>query len=269
MRRLTGLTHAIFCAPAAALVLILAVMGTPSDAHAVPQPIHEWNFATGTANDQVGNLNGTLNGNATIANGMLVLDGNANNGDAYMSTGFSTDNLTAMTLVSWVSLGTLSQGGGSALSVVNSSQNFDAIDFGERTTDQWMNGSDFFNRSLANNGGAIVSGDALHMLAITYGTSGIEIYLDGQLYADGGAYGLYDFADPQYLIGLRHPAAASGNGFLTADIAMDAVFSSTLSASDVATLYSQGGGAAVPEPASVALVLSGLSALRLVRRRRS
>ncbi len=44
--------------------------------------IHEWNFATGTANDLVGTANGTLNGGATISGGELQLNGTT----AYMAT---------------------------------------------------------------------------------------------------------------------------------------------------------------------------------------
>jgi hypothetical protein len=39
-------------------------------------PVHSYNFEDGTANDSVGDANGTLVGNAAVVNGSLVLDGN-------------------------------------------------------------------------------------------------------------------------------------------------------------------------------------------------
>jgi hypothetical protein len=269
MRGMFRRTKASHLAAFGAAILAFAA-GWPDRALALPQPIHEWNFATGTANDLAGTMNGTLNGDATITNGLLVLDGSHNGGGAYMSTAFSTDTLSTMTMVSWVSLSTLSQGGGSALSVSNSSQNFDGIVYGERTSGQWMSGSDGFSRSLVNNGGATVTDLAMHMLAITYSASGINLYLDGQFYASGGSYSPYTFVNPQFLIGLRHPAAAGGNGLLSGDVALAEVFSTALSGSEIATLYSQGNGATpVPEPASAVLMLTGPGLVRMVRRRRA
>ena len=247
-------------------VMVIAAVFHP--ALAVPAPIHEWLFSTGSANDVIGNMNGTLHGDAYIANGELVLDGSGNNGGAFMSTGFDTVSLTAMTLVSWVSLGTLSQAGGSALSVVNSNQNFNAIDFGERKTDQWMAGSDYFNRSLADNGGATISTLGQEMVAITYSASGtIELYVNGMLYANGGTFSPYTLVDPEYEIGQRHPSGS--NALLTGDVAMSEVYASALSASDIASLYGEGpSGTAIPEPASVGLVIFGLSFMQFLRRGR-
>jgi hypothetical protein len=258
----------VWLATVAAMAFV-TVAAVPNRAQAVPAPIHEWLFSTGSANDIIGNMNGTLHGDAYISNGELVLDGSGNNGGAYMSTAFDTVSLTAMTLVSWVSLGTLSQGGGSALSVVNSSQNFDAIDFGERVTDQWMAGSDGFSRSLSNNGGAAITTLSQEMVAITYDASGnIEIYVNGALYANGGSFSPYTLVNPEYEIGQRHPSGA--NALLTGDVAMSEVFSSTLSATDIATLYSEGtGGTPIPEPGSAALVMAGVGLVSLVRRKRA
>ena len=229
-------------------------------AHAIPAPIHEWTFDDGTARDVVGSLDGTLNGAATIVGGKLILDGNRANGGSYMSTGFDTLTLTAKTLVSWVSLANLTQSGGTALSVVQMpGQQFDAIDFAEFTPAQWTAGSDYANRSVGNDGGAAVTDTGEHMVAITYGATGISLYVDGALYANGRSVAPYAFAQPNYLIGLRHPAAESGNGLLTGSVDQASVYASALSAADITGLYAQ--GATVPEPATWGLMLAGLGCL--------
>ncbi len=242
-----------------ASALAAAAFAAPA-AYAIPAPIHEWTFIDGTARDVVGGLDGTLNGGATIVGGKLILDGNRANGGSYMSTGFDTLTLTTKTLVSWISLGNLTQGGGTALSVVEEpGQQFDAIDFAEFTTAQWTAGSDYGNRSVGNDGGAAVTDTGEHMVAITYGATGISLYVDGALYADGRSVAPYAFAQPNYLIGLRHPAAESANGLLTGSVDQASVYASALSAADIAGLYGQ--GTAVPEPATWALMLAGLGCM--------
>ena len=269
--RTAGTARRAWWRAATATVAFAALASAPHQALAIPSPIHEWTFDDGTALDVVGNLNGTLNGDATIANGQLVLDGSHANGGAYMSTAFDTVSLSTMTLVSWVSLGTLAQGGGSALSVVDASQAFNSIDYAEATPNQWIAGSDYFNRTQPNNGGAAVSDTGEHMLAITYNAGGtVELYLDGAFYANGGTYSPFTLADPQYMVGLRHPASETGNGLLTGSIDMASVYASALSAGDVATLYSEGAGSSpIPEPASAAVVAAAFGLLCLSRRRRA
>ena len=51
------------------------------------------------------------------------------------------------TLVAWVSLANLSQLAGSALTLIDDRERFDAIVFGERAPRRWMAGSDFFRRT--------------------------------------------------------------------------------------------------------------------------
>ena len=251
-----------------AIVVVLAASAAiPGSVFAAAGLIHEWTFDDGTATDVVGGLNGTLHGNAVISNGKLVLDGSYR---TYMDTALDSATLTEKTLISWVSLATPNQGGGSALSIVNlASQEFDAVDYGERVPHQWISGSDYFNRTLANNGGAAVTDSSYHMLAYSYASSGITIYLDGASYANAGAFSPQLFNQPDYLIGLRHQAAGgfNGNGYLAGSVDQASVYNRALSASDVATLYAEG-PSAVPEPASWALMLIGFGGLGVAVRAR-
>lgn len=246
----------------------LALLG--AQAQAVVNPIHLWTFNDGTAKDSVGTMNGTLFGNATISNGQLILPGttDGNGIRSYMGTGTENITLTAMTLVAWVSLGTLNQSGGTALSVVNNAQQFDGIDYGEATARQWMNGSDYGNRSAANNGGALATDTAEHMMAITYSASGtVTMYKDGVQYGNVFTYAPFTFTDEHYLVGLRHDAG--GNAMLTGAVDTAAIYAQALSASDVATLYAAGpNGSAVPEPATWGMMLLGFGAIGAALRRK-
>lgn len=249
----------------ATLIVLAASAAIPGAASAAAGLIHEWTFDDGTATDVVGGLNGTLHGNAVIINGKLVLDGS---GGTFVDTALDSATLTEKTLISWVSLATPNQGGGSALSIVNlASQEFDAIDYGEATPHEYISGSDYFNRTVQNNGGAPVTDSSYHMLAYSYANSGITIYLDGAFYANAGAFSLHQFNQPDYIIGLRHQQANPANGYLNGSVDQASVYNRALSASDVATLYAEG-PSAVPEPASWALMLMGFCGLGVAIRAR-
>jgi len=60
---------------------------------------HQWKFEDGTANDNVGTLNGTLNGTATVANGDLIT------GDAgwvtFDATALAINTYTELTVSAW------------------------------------------------------------------------------------------------------------------------------------------------------------------------
>jgi hypothetical protein len=208
--------------------------------------VHEWNFSTGTANDLVGTANGTLFGGATISGGMLQLNGTS----AYMATasGASLSTpLSAKTLVAWVSPATLNQSGGSALTVENTSDpdTFDAIDYAERVPNQWMAGSDAWQRSAADNGGAAETVTSPVMIAIVYAAdNSITLYRNGVLY--GGPYTqgtlvTYPVATTNFLIGVRHDdVIGQGRGYLQGAVADAQVWDTPLSAADIQNLYLAG-----------------------------
>lgn len=114
--------------------------------------LHLWSFNDGTGRDAVGSAHGTLLNGAAIDQGRLVLDGV----NDYLRSSTIDTNISVRTLVVWVSLANLSQQAGSALSLVTPTGTdvFDGIVYAERVPNQWMNGSSFFDRSVADNGGA-------------------------------------------------------------------------------------------------------------------
>jgi hypothetical protein len=168
--------------------------------------VHRWSF-NGTANDSVGSANGTLYGTATISDGKLSLSGSSENNRMEATLGNALG--PNKTLVAWCSLSSLTPNNtaGSPLSVGNAS--FDAIVYGERTGGQWMNGSENWSRTPANNGGALETLVAPNeiMMAITYDSSAtnkIKLYRNGVLYAqhNQGA-GVSHAAGEKVLIGPR------------------------------------------------------------------
>ena len=240
---------------------------------------HRWSFNDGTANDSIGTANGIPNGTgATIVGGRLSLDG-AN--DFVQTTTLPETNINK-TMVVWISPKNLTQQSGGVMTVEDGPGNtFDAVDFGERTAGQWMSGSDFFNRSPINNGGAsesVVDPGEI-MLAIAYGPGGrIDIYRNGVLYAGYNTGGPITYAggNSNVLFGLRHLAAIGNTG---SDIGNDAywagfinearLYGDVLSASQIQTLFNLGPNqlaVGVPEPTSLSLLT--LAGFALLRRKR-
>ena len=141
----------------AADILNLSSLGplnstNPPPSSASTNLLHLWSFNDGTARDSIGPADGTLFNGASIVDGRLQLDGV----DDYMRTAATSTNISARTLVVWMSLDNLSQQGGSALTIENPSGDdvFDGIIYGERIPNQWINGSSFWQRTAADNGGA-------------------------------------------------------------------------------------------------------------------
>ncbi len=149
--------------------------------------IHQWTF-NGDANDQVGTAHGFLRNGASIVGDRLQLDGI----DDFMRSAPLDGPVDTRTLVSWVSLDNLTQESGSAITIENhvGADTFDGIVYGERISGQWMNGSNFFSRSVPNNGGAVetTTNPGEVMIAITYdAANNITIYRDGIEYASSAA----------------------------------------------------------------------------------
>lgn len=116
--------------------------------------------------------------------------------------------VTDKTLVVWASPANLTQHGGSALTLDNGDGCFDGVVFGERRPGVWMAGSNYFLRTLADQGASPVESlgpDAFVQVAVVYRDRHVTVLRDG---AETQAY---DIDAPQVfgansmaVIGLRH-----------------------------------------------------------------
>lgn len=223
---------------------------------------HQWTFNV-DGQDQVGTADGTLFGNAAISGGQLHLDGN---GD-YMRTSPIDNTITNKTLVAWVSLDNLTQGAGGVLTLEDPTggDTFDSIVYNEQGGQQWMAGSNGFQRT--NVAGASETSLNEVMIAISYGPGGkIEIYRDGELYHEyttGGPIS-YTAGLADVLLGLRHENAG-GTPFLAGSINEARIYNYNLSAGEVRYLFNVG---PVPVPEPGAALLSALGAIIVAGLRR-
>lgn len=149
-------------------------------------------------------------GAAILAAAVLLLGSLSRSGAEETKKPASADK----TLVAWVSLANLNQGGGSALTI-QSGEQFDAIVFGERASGKWMAGSNFFRRTPADQNAyaAETAGpDALVQVAIVYEGDDIRIYRNGETYAAYQAENVDLLHIERHIavFGLRHVGAGTG-----------------------------------------------------------
>lgn len=228
--------------------------GSTASACTVPSPDHDWNFATGTADDTVGSANGTLSGGASITDGALIV-GNG----MYMSASIP-DTITTKTLVAWVSVANLTQGGGSALTISNTSA-FDGIiynewytdGFGSQYQDLWMAGSEDWVRSNGL-GPQQLTANTVTMVAISYGSdNSITVYGNGTVastYTEGSLQ-TYGGGSSDVVIGDRWidcVAAGMTNCFLTGSVTEAQIYNTALSTCQIQALYSAHAAVGLGDP---------------------
>lgn len=144
------------------------------------------------------------------------------------------------TLVVWAAPANLVQRGGSALTLDDGRERFDAIVFGELAPARWMAGSDFWKRSLRDQAGlaAETAGPGEFVqLAIVYAGRQVTFYRNGQVYAQHVMAG-----EPQEFgqgcrlnIGKRHRQQADAAHF-AGSIDDARIYDQALSAAQLAAL---------------------------------
>jgi Concanavalin A-like lectin/glucanases superfamily len=256
------------------LTAVLAGAASPCTAALVGH----WTFDGGSLADSTGNFgNIVLQGNASIINGALDVNGAGTNASGWAATSGSGGAAIAnKTLVSWITLESLSGSAvaGSAMSLDSTTvDQFDGIVFAERDANRWMNGSSNFNRSPAGQfdqpAALETSTGTLIQLAITYedlGGGNVQItgYRDGTLMGSYSSPGFVTWAagNQEVIFGKRHLSdPVNGPGALDALIHEARLYDTALSQTQIQALVM------VPEPAVPVLGAVALGLLGTRRRR--
>ncbi len=148
--------------------------------------------------------------------------------------------LTDKTLVVWVAPANLSQRGGSALTIDDGHDHFDAIVFGELAPTKWMAGSDFYRRSESDQAGSFTETagpKSFVQLAIVYAGKHVVVYRNGQSYSRYTMAGNPEEFGPASLvnIGKRH-RRQSDNAHFAGAIADARIYDRALSTAEIVAL---------------------------------
>ena len=204
------------------------------------RPYAQWRFVD-AARDQVGAMHGTLQGDAKIVDGRLILDGTG----AYLQTEPIDRDLHEKTLEAWVSPANLDQRGGGIISIeTTNGQTFDAIVFGESQPRHWMLGSNQLMRTQDFKGTPekAEATERVHVAVATMADGRIEFYRNGKPYGKG-----YDVKPTAFkkgsarvLIGKRH--TGGGNAHFNGSIEEARIYDRALSAGEIQLSFKAGPG---------------------------
>jgi len=143
------------------------------------------------------------------------------------------------TLVVWATVGDLRQRGGSALTIEDGADRFDAIVLGELAPGKWMAGSDFYRRTERNQQAwpaETADPTTLVQIAVVYRGKQVTLYRNGAQYAAYAIGQAQEFGQDSFaVIGLRH--VGSGDGACFAGTIADArIYGVALTAEQLAAL---------------------------------
>ncbi|NQU22123.1 MAG: hypothetical protein HQ567_12640 [Candidatus Nealsonbacteria bacterium] len=144
------------------------------------------------------------------------------------------------TLVAWVSLADTKQQAGSALTLIDPAEKFDAIVFAEIARGKWMAGSDTFQRTQRDQSGfPVETADAktFVQMAIVYDKDEIRVYRNAKLYSRHKIGSPQPFKqDAMVLIGLRYVGGMGEIGFLAGAVEEARIYNVALNAATLAAL---------------------------------
>jgi Concanavalin A-like lectin/glucanases superfamily/Bacterial TSP3 repeat len=213
--------------------------------------VGQWTFENGSLADSTGNFEAlVLQGDATISNGALDVNGAGTNASGWASTsGSGGVAIGAKTLVSWITLQSLSEAvvAGSAMTIDSTTfDQFDGIVFAERDANRWMSGSNGFSRtpaSFSEDSALESSTGTMIQLAITYedvaGTARITGYRNGVLMGtyDSGPFATWAAGNQEIIFGKRHLSdPTNGPGALDALIHEARLYDTALTQAQIQAL---------------------------------
>ena len=144
------------------------------------------------------------------------------------------------TLVAWVYPADRNQRGGSALTLIDDAERFDAIVFGEKVRGKWMAGSDYFRRTQGDQSACLpetADANTMVQMAIVYRGNRITIYRGAKQYA------CYAIDRPQFfgrgtsvLIGLRYLGSMGAIGPFAGAVEEARIYDVALDAEAIAAL---------------------------------
>ena len=148
--------------------------------------------------------------------------------------------LTDKTLVVWVAPANLTQRGGSALTIDDGRDDFDAIVFSELSPAKWMAGSEFFSRTQRDQAAfpsETAEGNNFVQMAIVYSGMTVTVFRNGELYSRHAmAEAPLQFGPAARVnIGKRHRRQGDNAHFAGA-IDDARIYDSALSAAEIAAL---------------------------------
>lgn len=193
------------------------------------QPYAVWEF-DGDLSDRMGRLPLASHGDVVFEDGAIVLK------ESFLQSGVVGVDLKSKTFEVWCELAVLEQRGGGLMSLQGPDTTFDAIVMGERRPNEWISGSNNFQRTTDFDQAVpeTMPGVPLH-LAMVYRPNGtVQLYRNGESY--GKPYqrpGILFPGDQSFvLFGLRH-LPAGGNRFLNVRISKARLFDRALTTEEV------------------------------------
>ncbi len=197
-----------------------------------PQPLAEWDFSRGLT-DSVGTAHCELHNDAKIEKQGIFF-----NKLGYASTKSLKTALREKTLEVWVQLENLAQRGGGAMTIQSlDGRFFDSIVFAEKSPNQWLAGSNNFQRTQSFNGPdeAEAATRPVHF-AIAYHEDGKVVgYRDGEPYGTPfQSDGPYHFKGDETIVsfGVRH-LPATKNRMLSGSVLRARLYNRALTAEEV------------------------------------
>jgi len=211
----------------------------------VPLPLNRWVFSEPNSEFAQGELNGGASIKKSPTSSVVL---NLPAAGAFFKTTALTHTIREKTLEVFVSLASLDQGGGAAITIeTDNGSIFDAIVFGEREPKKWMAGSNGFSRTRDLDSPEESSApDTFIHLAIVYSSdNSIAMYRNGEPwgkpYIPSTPLQTFPAGSSRILLGLRHTGGS--RPWLTGEIKQAALYDRALTRDEVAASFRAQGNA--------------------------